>query len=63
LLDKKEAAKRRAEIVTILSQAQKKDGSWRSESARMREDDPLIATGFAVIALTQIRNQQMKKTK
>jgi hypothetical protein len=27
------------------------DGSWRNESARMREDDPLIATGFAVISL------------
>jgi hypothetical protein len=30
---------------------QKEDGSWVNESDRMRENDPLIATAFAVIAL------------
>jgi hypothetical protein len=62
LLDAKEAAKRRAELVTVLSQSQKKGGRWQSESARMREDDPLIATCFAIIALAELRKPQ-EKTK
>jgi hypothetical protein len=57
LLDPKDAAKRRAELTAVLLKSQRKDGSWQSESARMREDDPLIATCFAIIALTELRKQ------
>lgn len=32
---------------------QREDGSWRNASARMREDDPLVATSLALIALGQ----------
>ncbi len=39
---------------------QKKDGHWENANARMREDDPLIATSFAVIALA---NQKAEKKK
>jgi hypothetical protein len=34
---------------------QKEDGSWQSEAARMREDDPLIATAFSLVAMGRIR--------
>ena len=34
-----------------LEELQKPDGSWTNPNARMREDDPLIATSFALIAL------------
>jgi hypothetical protein len=30
---------------------QRTDGSWQNESDRMRENDPLIATSLAMIAL------------
>jgi hypothetical protein len=33
---------------------QNANGSWQNTSARMREDDPLIATGLALIALASI---------
>lgn len=62
LLDVKDAAKRRKELISVLLTSQRKDGSWKSESARMREDDPLIATCFAIIALAELRKQQ-EKTK
>ena len=39
--------------IDLLVTRQKKDGRWENSSARMREDDPLIATSFAVIALSQ----------
>jgi hypothetical protein len=32
------------------------DGSWRNDATEMREDDPLIATSFAVAALALCRN-------
>ena len=63
LLKAKDAANRRTKLVTVLLKAQRTDGSWKSESARMREDDPLIATCLAIIALQEIRKQQTKKTK
>ena len=44
------------QIVTMLKNEQHKDGSWTNANARMREDDPLIATGFAVIALKNCKN-------
>ncbi|MFZ5482235.1 MAG: hypothetical protein ACOZNI_36075, partial [Myxococcota bacterium] len=31
---------------------QRPDGSWRNEDALQREDDPIIATGFALVALS-----------
>jgi len=39
----------------ILEREQKSDGSWQNPNARMREDDPLIATGFAILALQKTR--------
>jgi hypothetical protein len=44
---------RREAIVAQLVSTQRADGSWRNESARMREDDPLIATSFALVALSE----------
>lgn len=41
-----------AEIVAVLAASQKDDGRFENESALMREDDPLIATSFAIIALS-----------
>lgn len=37
-----------------LTKSQQKNGLWSNESSRMREDDPLIASCFAIIALTEI---------
>ena len=39
-------------VPRYLIQHQMKDGRWENSSARMREDDPLIATPLALIALT-----------
>ncbi len=36
-----------------LIRQQNPDGSWQNSSSRMREDDPLIATCFALIVLSQ----------
>ena len=38
-------------LVKHLGSLQKSDGRWENPNARMREDDPLIATSFALIAL------------
>lgn len=46
-----EANKRRTQIVQALLVEQKPAGNWQSDAPRMREDDPLIATCFALIAL------------
>lgn len=46
-----EARRIAKEIHAILAAEQNQDGSWSNPNSRMREDDPLIATGFAVIAL------------
>jgi len=37
-----------------LARRQRPDGSWQNPVARMREDDPLIATGLALIALSEV---------
>lgn len=50
-LPEKAAAGRRAALFKRLAQTQRADGSWKNASARMREDDPLICTSFAVTAL------------
>jgi hypothetical protein len=38
-------------IVTKLVQLQQPDGSWRNRLGGLREDDPLVATPFALAAL------------
>ncbi|MCH8042427.1 MAG: terpene cyclase/mutase family protein [Planctomycetes bacterium] len=42
-------------IRDFLAKGQQEDGHWASDVARMREDDPLIATAFAVIALAETK--------
>jgi hypothetical protein len=37
----------------ILLKDQQADGRWQNESDRMRENDPLIATAFALSTLAQ----------
>jgi hypothetical protein len=39
------------ELRAAVRARQQPDGSWRNGSALMKEDDPLIATGFALIVL------------
>ena len=51
LLPKDRADHVAAQIIEILKSEQRTNGSWHNSNARMREDDPLIATGFAIIAL------------
>jgi len=53
-LPAEEAAKRSAALLAQLKKEQQKDGGFVNESARMREDDPLIATAFAIIALAEL---------
>jgi len=43
------------QIINQLEAEQHPNGSWTNENARMREDDPLIATSFAIIALQNCR--------
>ena len=38
-----------------LLRRQADDGSWRNAYGEMREDDPVIATAFALAALTNVR--------
>jgi len=45
----------RKQIRERLIADQRKDGSWQNESTRMREDDPLLCTAMALIALGGIR--------
>lgn len=51
LVPASEIAPRRDSLVKHIVGMQAKDGSWVNESDRMRENDPLIATALAVIAL------------
>jgi hypothetical protein len=46
----------RRRLTEVLAKLQNEDGSWvnPSPTARMREDDPLIATSLAVIALAEL---------
>ncbi len=46
------ATERRTAVVKQVVKLQQKDGRWQNESAKMREDDPLIATCLAVVALS-----------
>lgn len=45
---------RRQAILEQLISRQHADGYWQNESARMREDDLLIATSFALVALSEL---------
>ncbi len=56
-LPQPERDRRRIELYKSLLQAQQKDGSWKNDSARMREDDPLIATPLAILALHRLHVQ------
>lgn len=44
-------------IASFLIKEQKSNGSWSNSSARMREDDPLIATCFALVALSKCKKR------
>jgi hypothetical protein len=48
------AAQTCRDISKLLKEAQKQDGRFENESALMRENDPLIATSFAIIALSHL---------
>ena len=41
----------RARLVRAVVAEQRPDGSFRNENALQKENDPLIATGFALMAL------------
>lgn len=41
-------------IATILAQHQREDGSWRNPLSLVREDEPLVATPLAIIALAHV---------
>ncbi len=44
----------RAALVRTLVSQQERDGAWRNPEQSMREDDPLIATSFALLALARL---------
>ena len=46
--------KRSQELAEIVLDLQDPKGFWLNKSARMREDDPLIATCFSLIALSNL---------
>lgn len=50
-LPAEQAAELREKLLAVLVRLQAADGSFANEAAQMREDDPLIATAFAMIAL------------
>jgi hypothetical protein len=52
-----ERISRTSDIVRILLRDQHAGGYWQNESDRMRENDPLIATCFAVSALVQLQQR------
>lgn len=53
-LPAEEREKRSSALLAQLKKEQKNDGRFVNASARMREDDPLIATAFAIIALAEL---------
>lgn len=50
-------ASRRKDLLEMLLKLQRTDGSFVNESDRMRENDPLIATGLGVAALAELLDQ------
>lgn len=59
-LPEDQARSRAGTVLAVLTEQQQTDGSWSNPEARMREDDPLIATAFAVIALSRILEWQTR---
>ena len=51
LLSVTERSGRAERLVGSLLDDQRADGSWQNRASRMREDDPLIATALALVAL------------
>lgn len=49
-------AEGRSELIAWLSDRQRADGSWRNDCGLMKEDDPLIATCLAIVALAAARD-------
>lgn len=47
----------RPELLQKLASLQRFDGSWENESHAMREDDPLIATAFAILTLSRLSGE------
>jgi len=45
-------------VADALRRTQRRDGSWANPANLVKEDDPLIATPFAVIALTTARSAE-----
>ncbi|HWO23409.1 MAG TPA: hypothetical protein VNO30_31930 [Kofleriaceae bacterium] len=43
-------------LAAELLRRQRPDGSWRNPASEMREDDPIIATSFAIAALALSRS-------
>jgi hypothetical protein len=54
LFPERQAKERRAALAAALRSQQHDDGRWQNPSSRMREDDPLIATCLAIIALCDL---------
>jgi len=52
--EKGEVAWRQSLALELLKR-QQKDGSWVNEAHAVREDDPLLATAFALLALSAVR--------
>ena len=52
-LPPEERASRGERIKVFLTEHQQKDGHWVNDVARMYENDPLIATALAIIALAE----------
>jgi len=51
-----ESAERSKNLTKKLLSDQRRDGSWKNESQRMREDDPLICTSLGLIAMAELVN-------
>jgi squalene-hopene/tetraprenyl-beta-curcumene cyclase len=45
----------RAELTAALAKRQNGEGAWRSETKHWMEDDPLIVTGYALMALSHCK--------
>ena len=54
LLPDAERTSRREALARLLADQQRADGSFANDSDRMRENDPLIATALAMVALSAI---------
>lgn len=54
VLSQPEQAARRKALLLMLLKLQRADGSFVNESDRMRENDPLIATGLGVVGLGEL---------